>query len=86
MFPGEPDDQIAEKAAEYFNRISQEYTPLNEPLSCDYSHIGPIYMYQIAAKLSHMRKPKSQVEGDLPPRLVTEYADILAIPLKHILT
>ena len=31
-----------------------------------------------------MIKPKSQVEGDLLPRLVTEYADILAIPLKHI--
>ena len=41
-------------------------------------------MYQIAAKLRHMRRPKSQVECDLPPRLVTEYADILAIPLKHI--
>ena len=40
-------------------------------------------MYQIAAKLCHM-KPKSQVEGDLPPRLVTGYADIFAIPLKHI--
>ena len=67
-----------------FNRISQEYTPLNKPLPRDYSHIGPIYMYHIAAKLCHMRKPKSLVEGDLPPRLVTEYTDILAIPPKHI--
>ena len=28
-----------------------------------------------------MRKPKSTVEGDIDPRLVTRYSDLLAIPL-----
>ena len=70
MFPGEPDDEIAEKNAEYFNRISQEYTLLNKPLTCDYSHIGPIYMYQIAAKLRHI---SSKTTG---PRRPTDYKEL----------
>ena len=32
----------------------------NKPLTWDYSHIGPICMYQIAAKLHLRRKPESQ--------------------------
>ena len=28
-----------------------------------------------------MKKPKSQVKGDIDPRLVTKYADILAVPV-----
>ena len=31
-----------------------------------------------------MKKPASQVVGDIPPQLVTEYCDILAIPLHYI--
>ena len=82
MFPGKTDQQIADELATYFNRISSEFVPLppldaeiaNTPRNCP-------EMYQIAARLKQFRKPNSVVKGDLPPKLVTELADILAIPL-----
>ena len=84
LFPGHKDGEIAEKVASYFNRIGDEY----EPLPADYpatdcSQLCP-QMYEIAAAIRHIRKPKSMVPGDIPPDIVTELADIIAIPL-HII-
>ena len=41
-------------------------------------------MYSIAARLKKFRKPKSMGNGDVPPELINEIADILAIPLHYI--
>ena len=82
MYPGATDSHISEVAADFFNSISQEFDGLGSPVG-NCAEKCP-QMYQIAAKLKHMRKPKSTVRGDIDPRLVTKYADILAIPLHHL--
>ena len=85
MLPDKTDDERCEVIAEYFNKISGEFVPLPAPHYSDVTGTPP-EAYQIAARLKSMKKPKSQVQGDLPPDLATEYADILAIPLSHIYT
>ena len=83
MYPGLSDAQIAERAADFFNAISQEYVGLYKPVA----ELEPACaslcpeMFQIAAKLKNMKKPRSMVAGDIDPRLVTTFSDILAIPL-----
>ena len=84
MFPGKSDGEVAEEVATFFNRISSEYTPLSEdvaPVDCGF--LCP-ELHEISAKLKFIRKPKSQVAGDIPPKLVTKYSDLLAIPLRTI--
>ena len=83
MLQDSTDDQRCEKIAEYFNVISGEFDPLERPLECEAERTPP-ELFQIAGRLRSMRKPKSQVVGDIPPELATEYADILAIPLDYI--
>ena len=38
----------------------------------------------MAARLKKFRKPNSTVRGDIPPALIGELADVLAIPLHYI--
>ena len=40
-----------------------------------------LHPYQVAGRILGFRKPKSMVQGDLFPKLVTKAADFLAIPL-----
>ena len=84
MFPGLSDEQIAEKAAEFFNSISQEYVGVQKPMPSFVSQLGSPEMYEISARLKGMKKPRSMVEGDIDPRLVGAFADILTIPLHYI--
>ena len=39
MFPDLTDFEIAEKAAVFFNRISQEYTGISKPTPVSYTHL-----------------------------------------------
>ena len=82
MFPNLSDYAIAEKAAEFFNQISQEYVGLPRPIISGL--FSPPEMFQISAKLKAMKKPRSIVAGDIDPRLVTAFADLLAMPLHTI--
>ena len=43
-----------------------------------------IEMYEIANRLKSCKKPKSLVKGDIPPGLILENADLLAIPLHSV--
>ena len=85
MFPGENDEAIAEKVAGFFNKISQEYEPLErQDLQPGISgHLCP-QIHEIASRLHYFRKPKSRVRGDIFPELAKKYSDILAIPLHYI--
>ena len=85
MFPGKDENEIAEIVAAFFNAISQEFPPLpnpSRPWNRDMPEIIPIH--EIASRLKHFKKPKSQVMGDISPTLVTQFSDILAIPLHFI--
>ena len=85
MFPGKNDAEIAEEIATYFNSISQEYPPLPDPEK-EWDKNLPDYIeaYEISSRLRNFRKPKSTVKGDINPKLVTEFCDLLAIPLHYI--
>ena len=82
MYPSLSELEIAELVAEFFIRISNEYLPIDEPSNA--GSLERIEEYEIAARLRHCKKPKSQLYGDIPPNLVSPNADILAIPLAHI--
>ena len=85
MYPGRADAYIAEEAAAFFNGISQNFEPL-EPLQApvlSLVHLCP-ELHQVAYQLRHMRKPKSIVPGDIDPRLVTKFADLIAVPVHSI--
>ena len=38
-------------------------------------------LWQVSGRLRHIKKPKSMVEGDIFPQLVTFFSDQLAVPL-----
>ena len=81
MFPGKDDDFIAKTAAEFFNRISSEFTPLPAPNYRDQTERCPT-VDQILARIKTMKKPASYVEGDVDRRILIKYPDILA-PVLH---
>ena len=83
MFPGESDEEIAEKVAAFFNEISQQYTPIPNP-SRPRTGTKHYEEFEVAARLKTFRKPKSRVHGDIFPELVTKYCDLLAEPLCYI--
>ena len=66
MFPELSDEQIAERAAEYFNSISQEYSGVQRPVLREEPARCP-EMYEISARLKGMKKPRSMVQGDIDP-------------------
>ena len=86
LFPDYSDQEITEAVAVFFNRISQEYPPLPNPGQAEIlADMADIIMpHEVSARLKSFRKPKSQVEGDIPPDLVTQFHDLLAIPLSRI--
>ena len=88
MFPNESEAVIADKAAGFFNKISQEFTPI-EPPARGQNEVGsvtrpPPTCEQIIKRIREMKKPKSQVDGDIDRRLVSKFAHLLALPLSKI--
>ena len=85
LMVGKTEEEAADAVAEFFNAISQEYPPLNNP-AIEWDQSAPRYIeeYEVAARLKSFKKPKSVVYGDINPALVTQFADLLAEPLCHI--
>ena len=83
MFPGIPDQEIAEKLAEYFNTISQEFVPLDRRPSDSAVDMTP-RLHEISSRLRHFKKTNSRVPGDVFKQLTSEYSDLFAIPLEII--
>jgi hypothetical protein len=86
LYPGLSSGEAAEELSLFFNRISDEFIPLDAqdiPRTTSIP-IPQLELYQVAGKLKSIRKPKSMVTTDIYPALVTLYADQLAIPLGSI--
>ena len=86
------DEQSAELLADYFSKISQEFTPINKnnffpALRDKLANVDPktipiLEEYQIYRKVSSAKKPNSTVPGDLPKKVVTTFSVELAEPLE----
>ena len=84
--PGLSDAAVAEEAASYFNRISDEFEPL-DPFEIPRTYERQLPMLsreEIEKKLISCKKPNSRVDGDLFPCLVKRCAKSLSIPLQDI--
>ena len=85
----------AEKIAEHFASISQLYPPLDINKlpkyvqdimqdKCYPFELPVLTEAEVWEKIKHAKKPKGGVPGDLPKRLVTEFAPELATPMTKI--
>ena len=88
---GLPDQSQADKIAEYYAKVSNEYKPLSDDdISPDLyrtdqnpPHIEPYQMYQ---KIQKMSTRKANIKGDIPMKIIKEFSVELAEPLAHILS
>ena len=86
LYPGLSDEEVSEELAGFFNQISSEFEPL-DPVDIPITHnreLPPLEEYQVAGRVKAFKKPDSMVLTDVFPKLVTDYADVLAIPLTSI--
>ena len=84
MFPGLSEDSIAEKAAEFFNAISNEFREVDPPVPDeDFGALAPS-ADDIRRRILKMKKPKGLVKGDIDHRLLNRYAALLSVPLATI--
>ena len=86
-------EESAEQIAQHFAAISQEFPPLmksnlpehvQEEINTEYEDIPILSEYEVYEQIKAAKKPKSQVPGDLPRRLVQEFAPELAFPATQI--
>ena len=86
LFPGQDDQSVADRLADHFNSVSQEFTGLDKDLVPDPGGppLPPLTLDEVAKMLRSFRKPKSMVKGDVFPCLVSPLADCLAEPLTNI--
>ena len=88
------EEQSAERIADYFAQISQEFPPLDTSLlpprvQCNLeSESAPptIDEYDVYQKIKSAKKNKSGVPGDLPRVIVQDFAPELATPVRHIIS
>ena len=87
------DLQSAERIAEHFALISQEFPPLDtnllpervqNKLSIQSSTPPVIQDYEVFKKITSAKKPRAGVSGDLPRVIVKEFAAELATPVQSI--
>ena len=87
--------QSAEKIAEHFAAISQQYQPMDVTKLPKYVRDimeDTIYPFELPTlsdaevwvKIENAKKPKVGVPGDLPKKLIKEFAPELAIPITKI--
>ena len=86
IFPDKSDIEVAEAAAAYFNRISEEYDQLPEtyePHSTD-EQVPLLRKEDVIALLKRSKKPKSHIPGDMFPESVSRNYEKIAVPVTNI--
>ena len=86
LLPGRTDMEVATCLAEYFNKVSREFDPLEPsdiPFTKD-SGLPTLREFEVAKRIKTFRKPKSMVPGDIFPDLMTKFSDFFALPLTDI--
>ena len=88
------EQQSAERIADYFAQISQEFPPLDYNLlpphvqtQLDSVSIPPVIDdHKVYQKIKSAKKPKSGVPGDLPRTIVQEFGPELSTPVRCIIS
>ena len=86
LCPGKTDGETAAEVAEFFNRISAEFTPL-EPADIPATYHRELRMLspaEVAEMVRKSRKTASGVPGDVFPKLLDRCAESLSVPLASI--
>ena len=86
LFPDKDDLQICEEMADFFNNISQEFAPLSES-DFPQTHnrqLVPLMPHEVSARLKAAKKSNAMVPGDVFPKMISDLADFIAIPLTKI--
>ena len=81
LFKGESDDQIAATVAEYFARVSKEFTPLERTEHEIETNFRTLTRHEIEVRISKAKKPSSGIPGDIFPDLLSRYKHLLSWPL-----
>ena len=84
--PGKSDKEVADEVAEFFNRISREFAPLEAwqiPMTY-HRELPKLSEADVAKMLKSAKKTKSMVKGDIYPSLINEVAHLIAHPLADI--
>ena len=79
--------ECAQKIAEHFSAISNEYSPVdNTQLPCYLPALPPpvIEEYDVYMKIIRLKKTKTALPVDIPAKLLKECAPFLAAPLTDI--
>ena len=81
--PGKSDQEVADEVASYFNKISNEFSPLQpHEIPATYHRDLPLLSpILVEGRLKKCRKPSSMVNGDIFPKMVNACAPYLAAPL-----
>ena len=87
------DEQSAERIANHFAAISQEFPPLNPQLlplrvrsNLETSTVPPtVSEYDVYCKMKAAKKPRSGVPQDLPKQITQEFLPELAAPISKII-
>ena len=86
LFPDLSDVAVANKLADHFNGISQEFDGLDlDSIPSTYSApVHELTRAEVALRLQKIKKPKSMVKHDIFPSLVSDASEYLAVPLTDI--
>ena len=88
-FTNVPSQIQAELIADKFAKVSQEYLPLDAddiiiPNATDSSPLPLFEPYQIHEKIRKMKKKSSNLVGDVPWRIISEFSVELSVPLSNV--
>ena len=86
LHPGSGDEEVAEEVATFFNKISDEFKPL-DPFDIPRTYEGDLprlSSLEVEKTLRTFKKPASMVEGDIFPSLVGSCSEQLSAPLADI--
>ena len=86
LFPGREEHVAMESMADFFNQISGDFPALTEndvPVTFD-RYLYDITPSMIVERVKNMKRPKSMVPGDVPPKLMLDVIVSLSVPLADI--
>ena len=84
LFPGCSEAEVGEKAADYFTRITDLFTPLTPDRPQEDEKRRPITGEEVRKKLKEAKKPNSMVVGDVLPRVAKAHHEKLVVPVTTI--